>query len=125
MITFTQKGNFKNTERFLRNSKHVDYKKILNFYGKAGVKELEKATPADTGLTASSWEYSYEIKNSQITLSWSNTNMEDGIPIVILIQYGHGTRNGGYVQGIDFINPALKQIFKDLTDKVWKEITNI
>jgi len=125
MISFRQHGDFKNTERFFKRAPNVDYRKILDFYGKAGVRALEKATPADTGLTASSWEYSYTIEKGRFSVSWNNTNIEDGAPIAILIQYGHGTRNGGYVQGRDYINPALKPIFDSLAEQAWKEITNL
>lgn len=125
MISFKHSGNFKNTERFFDKSRKVAYKKLLDSYGKSGVTALEKATPADTGLTASSWEYSYKIEKNLISLTWSNTNREDGVPIAILIQYGHGTRNGGYVQGVDYINPAIKPIFDDLAKKAWKEITSL
>lgn len=125
MISFRHSGNFKNTERFFKRAPNVNYKKILDFYGKAGVRALEKATPADTGLTASSWEYSYTITKDYISLAWNNTNQENGVPIAILLQYGHGTRNGGYVQGRDYINPALKPIFDNLAEQAWKEITNL
>lgn len=125
MISFRHSGNFKNTERFFKRAPNVNYKKILDFYGKVGVRALEKATPADTGLTASSWEYSYTITKDYISLAWNNTNQENGVPIAILLQYGHGTRNGGYVQGRDYINPALKPIFDNLAEQAWKEITNL
>jgi len=125
MISFRQSGNFKNTDRFFNRSKNMSYKKILDFYGRAGVRALEKATPADTGLTGSSWDYTYEIERNRISLYWSNKNKEDGVPVAILIQYGHGTRNGGYVQGTDYINPAMKPIFDNLAEEAWKEITSL
>lgn len=125
MISFRHSGDFKNTERFFKRSSTVNYKRILDFYGKAGVRALEKATPADTGLTSSSWEYSYKIEKDRISIFWSNKNIEDGVPIAVIIQYGHGTRNGGYVKGIDYINPAMKPIFDTLAEQAWKEITNI
>ena len=125
MISFRHSGNFKNTERFFKKASNINYTKILDFYGKAGVNALEKATPVDTGLTASSWEYSYKINKGSFLISWNNTNIENGTCVAILIQYDHGTKNGGYVQGIDYINPALKPIFDSLADQAWKEIANL
>jgi len=125
MISFRQHGNFKNTERFFTRLPNVDYKPILDYYGKEGVRALAEATPVDTGLTADSWEYLFTISKGHISISWNNTNAPDGVPIAILLQYGHGTRNGGYVKGRDYINPALKPIFDSLAQKAWKEITSL
>jgi len=125
MISFKQHGNFKNIERFFKKVPNVNYKPLLESYGRAGVRALSNATPSDTGLTANSWEYSYTITKGHISLSWYNTNIKDGITIVILVQYGHGTGNGGYVQGIDFINPALKPIFDSLAEQACKEINSL
>ena len=98
----------------------------LNSYGEQGVAALSNATPKRTGLTASSWSYEIEQTSTTITITWKNSNMaREAIPIAILIQNGHGTRTGGYVQGIDYINPALKPIFEEIAENVWKELTKL
>ena len=122
MITIRQKGDFKNTTNFLKNAKTSRYIHMLEKYGKRGVAALESATPRDTGTTATSWYYEIIQTDTQVSLVFKNSNTNQGIPIAILIQYGHGTRNGGYVEGIDYINPALKPIFEELADKAWKEV---
>jgi hypothetical protein len=121
MITFKQSGNFDNLEKFLK--KPVDIMSILHQYGKEGVDALSAATPSDTGLTSQSW--SYEIKNSRgkISLIWTNSNTVNGVPIVVFIQYGHATSNGGYVQGRDFINPVMQPIFDKIVDEIWKGVS--
>lgn len=125
MISFRQRGDFKNTERFFKKVPNVNYKKILESYGQAGVRALAQATPSDTGRTADQWKYSYTISKGYISIFWTNKNAPNGVPIAILIQYGHGTRNGGYVKGRDYINPALKPIFDSMAEQAWKEITNL
>lgn len=99
--------------------------KILDKYGQAGVNALSAATPIDSGATASSWYYEITESKGNYTITWSNSNVADGVPIVILIQYGHATKNGGYVQGIDFINPTLKPMFKKIADDAWMEVIKI
>jgi len=123
MITLTAKGSFKNSERFFENSKKLGdkFRSIMNKYGRQGVVSLSLATPKDTGKTASSWSYSI----SNWGLEFSNSNVNNGIPIVILIQYGHGTINGGYVQGRDFINPVLQPLFDKLVDELTEEVRNL
>ena len=125
MIVITQSGNFNNTERFLNGAKKLDVKSILESYAKAGVRALASATPVDSGLTASSWDYKVEISKSSYSISWTNSNVVDGVPIAIILQYGHGTGTGGYVQGRDYINPALKPIFDKIADSVWREVSNL
>jgi hypothetical protein len=125
MITFTHKGNFSNTERFLKKSQRMQVREILNRYGRQGVDALSMATPIDTGLTSNSWKYEVIITNRGYSIRWLNTNIINGVPIAIILQYGHGTKNGGYVQGVDYINPALKPIFASISDSLWKEVTNI
>lgn len=99
------------------------YRKVLERYGKKGVAALAAATPKDTGKTASSWSYEISEGKDTLSLTWKNTNINDGVNIAIILQYGHGTRNGGYVRGVDYINPALKPIFDELADAAWKEVT--
>lgn len=124
MIKINVRGSFSKTDKFLKKMYNLDYRSILRSYGERGVLALEAATPANTGTTSKSWSYSIDVSRTQTTISWRNSNTSGGIPVVILLQYGHGTRNGGYVQGIDFINPALKPIFKDIADAVWREVTS-
>lgn len=123
MITFTQRGSFNNTETFLRNAKSKNLSAILDKYGSFGVEALSNATPVDTGLTAQSWYYTIEQRKGYISIRWHNRNSEGGMPVAILLQYGHGTRNGGYVQGRDYVNPAIRPIFDQILAEVWKEVT--
>ena len=123
MIIFKQKGDFNNTEKFLKKAARTNYLHILNEYGRRGVAALASATPVDTGMTASSWDYKISITKSSYRINWTNSHVEDGVPIAIIIQYGHATRNGGYVEGRDFINPAMKPIFDDLAKELWREVT--
>lgn len=117
------KGSFRHTENFITKALKLSPTSILEKYGKAGVYALQSATPVATGLTASSWYYRVEKNNSGYSVSWFNSNVSNGIPIVILLQYGHGTRGGTYVQGRDFINPALAPIFEQIAADIWKEVT--
>lgn len=125
MIEFKHSGDFKHIEKFLSGASKIDLKRILNSCGQEGVRALASATPVDSGLTASSWGYGTSIIKGSSTIYWTNSNIKDGVPLAILLQYGHGTRNGGYVQGRDFINPALQNIFTKLANDAWKEITNL
>ncbi len=122
MIEFKHKGSFKNTQKFLKNAQNVNLKKILEKYGEEGVQALASATPTKTGLTAKSWEYKIEINRGNISITWLNTNVVNGVPVAILLQYGHGTRGGGYVQGYDYINPAIQPIFDKIADTIWREV---
>lgn len=124
MITFSSKGSFKNTEQFLAKMSRGDLFRALGKYGDIGVQALSAATPIDSGETASSW--SYEIKNSgrSWSISWVNNHRAGGTSVAIMLQYGHGTGTGGYVQGRDFINPAMKPIFDQIADGVWKAVTS-
>lgn len=127
-ITFEVKGNFSKTYTSLKNlSLFSTYKLIgiLEKYGEEGVRALRSTTPKDTGLTADSWSYDIKVEKDRITLSWNNSNVNDGVPVAILLQYGHGTGTGGYVEGVDYINPAMHPIFKQIADSAWKEVSNI
>lgn len=124
MIKYVVKGNWNKTEQFLRKSNRLDLRRQLDKYGKAGVDALSKATPVDTGKTASSWDYEIEEGSGQVSIVWTNSNINQNVNIAIIIQYGHGTGTGGYVQGIDYINPAMKPVFDELADAVWKEVTS-
>mgnify|MGYP000277965666 CR=1 FL=1 len=98
---------------------------ILDKYGRAGVEALSSATPTRTGVTAASWSYKINRKNGSVSLDFYNSNINKGVPIAIIIQYGHGTGTGGWVEGIDYINPAIQPLFKKLADDAWKEVTSI
>lgn len=123
MIIIKHKGNFNNTERFLKKAIRADYLRILNDYGRRGVVALSSATPVDSGLTASSWDYEVKISRNAFYINWTNSHIVDGVPIAIIIQYGHATKNGGYVEARDYINPAMKPIFDDMAKEIWREVT--
>lgn len=125
MITITQKGSFDNTERYLSKLSKLELSAILNKYGMLGVDALSNATPADSGMTASSWYYTIEARPGYYSIHWCNRNEEYGLPVAILIQYGHGTKNGGYVAGRDYIMPAIRPIFDQIADEAWREVTKI
>lgn len=122
MIQLKQKGNFNNLESFLERAKETIKIGLLDKYGKEGVAALEKATPKDTGLTSKSWTYKIEHGRGYSSISFLNTNIQNGVPIAIILQYGHATKNGGYVQGRDYINPAVQPIFDKLSEEAWKEV---
>lgn len=124
MITFKQKGDFRKTEKFLKKALGRDYMKVLDKYGKYGVNALTAATPVDSGTTAVSWRYEIIQNDSSISVQWHNDNIHNGVNIAIILQYGHGTRNGGWVEGRDYINPALQPIFDELAAVAWKEVTS-
>lgn len=119
---FRQKGSFKRTSDFLKRASSLNLNAILNQYGQEGVEALRAATPMDTGTTANSWSYSIHKGTGSITITWSNSNIVDGVPIAVILQYGHGTRNGGYVHGTDYINPSMKPIFDKIAQRAWEEV---
>lgn len=118
-------GDFSKTKSFLKNLSKKQKQLSLDDWGRAGVAALSSATPVDTGKTASSWSYSIEQRNDGVSLVWNNSNVNDGVNIALIIQYGHVTRNGVYVQGRDYINPALVPIFDKLAEAAWKEVKDI
>lgn len=123
MITLSSKGDFKKTFEFMENIRSLTgIESKLEYYGQKGVEALQSATPFDTGNTAYSWYYEIEKTNKGISIIWSNSNTNKSIPIVILLQYGHLTKNGYRIEGIDFINPAMKPIFEEMADEMWKEV---
>ena len=122
MIRFRQKGDFSNLTRFLERSKEVIKLGDLDQYGQEGVAALASATPKDSGLTASSWYYKIEHGNGTVSISFHNSHINDGVPIAIILQYGHGTGTGGWVQGRDYINPAVRPIFDKIVNNAWKEV---
>jgi hypothetical protein len=123
MIKLSTTGSFKKTFKFLKQASHVDPVGILNGYGQEGVDALAAATPVDTGLTSVSWSYRVEHTPKGYRLVWTNSNVVNGVCIAIILQYGHGTRNGGYVEGRDYINPAIQPIFDRIARDSWKEVS--
>ena len=122
MITVESKGNFDNTEKLLKRIKSRDYIKVLDKFGQQGVTALSGATPTRSGKTASSWDYEVLVSGGGVTLQWTNSNINNGVSIAIILQYGHGTRNGGYVVGRDYINPAMRPLFDKMADEAWKAV---
>lgn len=123
MITLTSKGELKDTRNFLERCFNFNYDKILVPYGEAGVRALASATPKDSGETASAWSYEIVKGNGEYSIIWKNSKLVNGIPLVLLLRYGHGTGTGGYVQGQNFITPAIEGIFKQIADEAWREVT--
>ena len=125
MFSVTNKGDFHNLERFLKKNKQIDMDHYLEKFGQAGVEALAKATPKDTGLTSESWYYEINKEKFKTTITWKNSNViDDWYNVAIGIQYGHGTASGVYVEGIDYINPAMSPIFDELANQIWEEVTN-
>lgn len=122
MINIRQKGDFKNLSSFLEKTKEKLNLELLDKYGREGVAALQAATPKDTGKTSESWYYKIERKNGSVSLTFHNSNQNKGVPIAIILQYGHATGNGGYVEGVDYINPALRPIFYKIAEEAWKEV---
>ena len=123
MISFRQKGDFSKLTRFLERAKNLVHLSDLDRYGREGVAALASATPVDTGKTAASWYYDIKINKESASITFNNSNIQNGVPIAIILQYGHGTRNGGWVEGRDYINPAIQPIFDKIAEEAWKEVT--
>lgn len=123
MISFRQRGDFSRTTNFLKKAEKVSLMSTLDKYGRRGVAALSSATPIETGKTANSWYYEIVKSNGSIALRFNNSNIQNGVPIAIILQLGHGTRNGGWVEGRDYINPAIQPIFDEISTDLWKEVT--
>lgn len=121
MIHVTSKGGFSKTLSFLKRAKSTKMT-LLNKYAQEGVDALSIATPKDTGETASSWYYRIVEDSNSTTIEWLNRNVSDGVPIAVILQYGHGTNGGGYVEGVDYINPAMRPLFEKIANNAWKEV---
>jgi hypothetical protein len=122
IISFKHSGSFKNTERFFSKALNADYKSILEVYGEKGVSVLRQATPRDSGETANSWGYTIEDRRGKLILTFTNSNIQKGVNIAIILNYGHGTASGAYVAGRNYIDPAIQPIFDKIADDVWKEV---
>lgn len=125
MINFRHKGDFSKVTAYLQRAKKGVNIRGLERFAREGVAALSSATPVDTGITASSWYYEIENKNGIVRISFCNSNIQNGVPIAIILQYGHGTRNGGWVEGRDYINPAIQPLFDKITDEAWREVTKL
>ena len=125
MIEFRQKGDFSKLNRYFERLKETANIGVLDKYGRAGVAALSSATPVNTGKTASSWYYDIKRQNGSVSIEFNNSNFNKGVPIAIILQYGHGTGNGGWIQGRDYINPAIQPIFDKIANDAWKEVTKI
>ena len=123
MISFRQKGDFSKLTNYLERMKEVVKIGDLDKYGREGVAALESATPVESGLTARSWYYEIKHENGSATITFKNSNIQNGVPIAIILQYGHGTGTGGWVQGRDYINPAIQPIFDKIAENAWREVT--
>lgn len=122
IISVTQKGNFKKTDRFLSGLIGLHYRRRLDHYGKRGVDALKAATPKDSGETADAWSYEIVEEPGRTAVYWRNSHVVNGTNIAVILQYGHATRNGGFVEGVDYINPAIRPIFEDMAKEAWKEV---
>ena len=125
MISFRQQGDFSKLTRYLERAKNVIRIGDLDKYGRAGVAALASATPVDSGKTANSWYYEISNTKESATISFHNSNIQNGVPIAIILQYDHGTGNGGWVQGRDYINPAIQPIFDQIANNAWREVTRL
>lgn len=125
MIRFRQKGDFSKLNRFLEKIKETVKLGDLDKYGREGVKALKSATPIDSGLTAESWYYKITREKESVSISFHNSNIQNGVPIAIILQYGHGTGTGGWVEGRDYINPSVQPLFDKIAEDAWKEVTKV
>lgn len=122
MISFRSRGDWNKTSTFLKKASKSSYVEILGQYAEQGVAALSAATPNRTGETANSWSYEIEETGSGYKVVWNNSHINKGVNIAIILQYGHGTGTGGYVEGIDYINPAMRSVFQDMADAAWREV---
>lgn len=125
IISYRTEGDLKKTDTFLRKLMKQDLTSILHRYGKKGVEALAAATPVDTGKTAASWDYTVTEGKGTATITWTDSNVNNGVPIALILQYGHGTGTGGYVKGRDYIKPAIRPVLDELTHALWKEVTEL
>lgn len=125
MISFSHKGDFRKLNRYLERAKETVNVGFLDKYGREGVAALASATPVESGLTANSWYYVIVRTRGSVSIEFHNSNIQNGVPIAIILQYGHATRNGGWVQGRDYINPVIQPIFDKIVNEAWREVTKL
>lgn len=121
---FTSRGSFNHMESFLRSMRRMNIERLVEPYAVQGVRALEAATPEDSGATARAWSYEIKSSGGKVTITWTNSNLQNGFPVAVMLQYGYGTGTGGYVQGRDYINPVLKPVFDNIADGVWRVVTS-
>ena len=124
VIRFKHKGDFSKTKRFLSRSRKITDLRFLDKYGKKGVEALSSATPVETGETANSWYYEIKRGENSVSITFCNSHVHGGVPIALMLQFGHGTKNGGWVDGRDYINPAIQPIFDEMVNEAWREVTS-
>lgn len=124
-VSFKQTGGFDKTDSYLKKINNTSKNINLDRFGRRGVSALANATPTRSGKTANAWTYSIEQSGSRVSINFENANVNNGVPIAVIIQYGHGTRNGGWVEGVDYVNPAITPIFNDILNEMWKEVTTV
>ena len=125
MIVLSSKGDFSKATRYFERLKETAKLGVLDKYGREGVAALSSATPVETGLTANSWTYKIQLSESSASIEFHHSNINNGVPIAIILQYGHGTGTGGWVEGRDYINPAIRPVFDKIVEDLWKEVTNL
>jgi hypothetical protein len=123
-FSISSSGSFAKMEAFLNKMSRLDITGILNAAGRQGVSALAGATPIESGLASSSWSYTVARSGGGVSITWTNNDIEDGFPVAIRLQYGYGTGTGGYVAGRDYINPAMRPVFDEIADRVWKAVTS-
>ena len=121
-VTFRQRGDLSKTERFLRNAQAAIKFRNLETYAEQGLTALQNSTPYETGETARCWYYTIERTSNSVSVIYKNSNIQNGVQIAVILQYGHGTGTGGYVEGRDYINPAVRPVFDKLADDIWEEV---
>lgn len=124
MFRFTHRGDWSKTFNFLRKAERIFKEAAFDKYGNIGVKALQSATPKETGATANAWYYDIENNGKQVSIIWKNSNEPNGFPVAVMLQFGHGTGTGGYVRGIDYINPAMRPVFEKIAEDLWREVTS-
>lgn len=124
-IKVYHRGNFNKSEKFLNGLRKLNFYSVLSKYGQVGVEALKGNTPVDSGKTAASWDYDIVVGDGQVSIQWLNRNINNGVNIAVILQYGHGTRNGGYVRGRDYINPVIQPIFDKIADEAWEEVVRL
>lgn len=123
MITFKQKGTFKKTDNFFNRMKNWEFMRHMQEFGEQGVQALAASTPVDSGATAAAWGYEIQRTSQGVSIFWTNSNTNKNVNIAVILQFGHGTGTGGWVEGRDYINPAIRPVFDDIAEKAWKEVT--
>lgn len=124
MVSLSAEGSFDRTRKFLMSMQTLDIGKILQSQGEKGVRALSQATPKESGIAASSWGYKIIKKSNSVTLGWTNSDVENGFPVALMIQYGHGTGTGAWIEGKDYINPAMRSVFDEIAETVWRAVTS-